>query len=73
MAGIIALCRRLALASLKARIDLVDDINAALAAYQTVGAMAALERFKRVLDLHLTNLLSAKSGGRYGFSPPKPD
>jgi len=44
-----------ALASLEARVHLVDDVNAALAANQTVVAVACLERFKRILDLHYSD------------------
>lgn len=41
-----------ALTRLEARIHLVDDIDAALAANQTVGAVAAFQAFQRVLDFH---------------------
>src|SRR5690606_2355405 len=44
--------RGLALTSLVARVGLVDDVNAALAANQTIVAVTALERLERVLDLH---------------------
>ena len=44
----------LALASLEARVLLVDDVNAALTANHAVFAMAGHKRFERVLDLHCT-------------------
>jgi hypothetical protein len=40
------------LARLEAALDLVDHIDAALAADETVGTMAATQRFQRVTDLH---------------------
>jgi hypothetical protein len=43
---------RSALASFETRSGLVDDINAALAAYQLVVPVAALERLERILDFH---------------------
>jgi hypothetical protein len=43
-----------ALTSLEARVLLVDDVDAALAANQAVIAMTGLKRFKRILDLHFT-------------------
>ena len=45
---------RSALTSLEAWVHLVDDVDAALAANQTVIAVTGLKRFKRVLDLHFT-------------------
>src|SRR3979490_1544816 len=44
-----------ALAGLEAALHLVDDVNPALAADQTVGAVATTQRFQRVTDLHLKN------------------
>ena len=41
-----------ALTGLEARVQLVDDVYAALAANQTVFAVTGLEGFERVLDLH---------------------
>jgi hypothetical protein len=43
-----------ALTSLEARVLLVDDVDAALAANQAVIAMTGLKRFKRILDFHFT-------------------
>jgi hypothetical protein len=43
-----------ALAGFEAWVYLVDDVNPALAANQTVGAVAAFERLERILDLHNT-------------------
>jgi len=40
------------LAGLVALLRLVDDIDAALAAHQTVVAMAIAQRFQRVTDFH---------------------
>lgn len=42
----------LALTCLEPRVDLVDHVDAALAAHETVGPVAALQRFQRVLDFH---------------------
>ena len=44
--------RTLALASLVARVALVDDVNATLAANQTVLTVTGLQRLERVSDLH---------------------
>ena len=44
-----------ALTSLVARVQLVDDVNAALAADETVVTMARLERLERILDLHFSD------------------
>ena len=41
-----------ALAGFEARSALVDDVDAALAANQTVVAVTRLERLERILDLH---------------------
>jgi len=43
-----------ALTSLEAWVLLVDDVDAALAANQTVVAVTSLKRFERVLDLHFS-------------------
>jgi hypothetical protein len=43
-----------ALTSLEARVLLIDDVDAALAANQAVIAMTGLKRFKRILDFHFT-------------------
>ena len=44
----------LALACFKAWVHLVDDVNPAFAAHQTVGAVTAFQGLKRVLDFHRT-------------------
>jgi hypothetical protein len=44
-----------ALAGLVARVQLVDDVDPALAANQTVFAMAGLQRLERILDLHFSD------------------
>lgn len=41
-----------ALAGLETLLHLVDDVDAALAAHELVGAMARTQRFQRVTDLH---------------------
>jgi hypothetical protein len=41
-----------ALASLEARLGLVDDVNPALATDDLVVAVAATQRFQRVTDFH---------------------
>jgi hypothetical protein len=46
-----------ALARLEAALDLVDHIDPALAADQTVVAMTTTQRFQRVTDLHGTFLM----------------
>jgi hypothetical protein len=46
-----------ALARLEATLDLVDHIDPALAADQTVVAVATAQRFQRVTDLHGTILM----------------
>jgi hypothetical protein len=46
-----------ALARLEAALDLVDHINPALAADQTVVAVTTAQRLQRVTDLHGTILL----------------
>jgi hypothetical protein len=43
---------RSALTGLEAALNLVDHVNPALAADQTVVAMATTQRFQRVTDLH---------------------
>ena len=43
------------MAALEAPLHLVDDVNPALTADQTVGAVATTQRFQRVTDLHLKN------------------
>jgi hypothetical protein len=45
------------LARLEAALNLVDYIDPALAADQTVVAMAATQRFQRVTDFHGTILM----------------
>ena len=45
------------LARLEAALNLVDHVNPALAADQTVVAMATTQRFQRVTDLHETILM----------------
>jgi hypothetical protein len=45
------------LARLEAALNLVDYVNPALAADQTVVAMATTQRFQRVTDLHGTILM----------------
>jgi hypothetical protein len=47
--------RSSALTGLEARVQLVDDVNAALAANQTVLAVTALERLERIFDLHFSD------------------
>src|SRR5258708_30071159 len=51
----------LALTGLEAALHLVDHINPALAADQTVVAVAAAQRFQRVTDLHGTILMLSKA------------
>jgi hypothetical protein len=46
---------KLTLASFKARVGFVDDVDTAFAANQTVLTVTGLERFKRILDLHISN------------------
>ena len=53
----LAVLFNLALACLETALDLVDHINPALAADQTVVAMATTQRFQRVTDLHETTLM----------------
>ncbi|EGE55992.1 hypothetical protein RHECNPAF_770026 [Rhizobium etli CNPAF512] len=48
-------CAQSALAGLVARVQLVDDVDAALAANQTVVTVASLERLERILDLHFSD------------------
>jgi len=55
-----------ALTSLEARVLLVDDVHAALAANQTVIAMTGLERFQRILDLHFSD--PQRLPGNFGFA-----
>src|SRR5262249_9147234 len=43
---------RSALAGLEAALDLIDHVDAALAADQPIAAMAAAQRFQRVADFH---------------------
>lgn len=43
---------KLALTRFEAWVLLVDDVDAAFAANQTVVAVAALQRFQRILDFH---------------------
>jgi predicted component of type VI protein secretion system len=45
------------LARLEAALNLVDHVNPALAADQTVVAVATTQRFQRVTDLHGTILM----------------
>jgi hypothetical protein len=45
------------LARLEAALNLVDDVNPALAADQTVVAVTTTQRFQRVTDLHGTILV----------------
>ena len=44
--------RQSALTSLEAWVQLVDDVDAALATDETVVAVTSLERLERILDLH---------------------
>jgi hypothetical protein len=46
-----------ALASLETGLDLVDDVNPALAADQTVVAVTTAQGLERITDLHGTNAL----------------
>jgi hypothetical protein len=63
------------LAGLEATLHLVDHINPALAADQTVIAMAGAQRFQRVTDLHGSNPDISKGrvgqaeNGKMGFIP----
>jgi hypothetical protein len=50
-----------ALTGLEAALHLVDHVNPALAANQTVVAVAAAQRFQRVTDLHGTILMLRKA------------
>src|SRR6059058_4208698 len=56
----------LALASLEARVGLVDDVNAALAAHDAAILVAQLHRLERMTDLH--GPYSTKSPGRAGVN-----
>jgi hypothetical protein len=49
------------LASLEARLDLVDHIDPALAPDELIGAMAAAQRFQGVADFH-NNPVGSKFG-----------
>ena len=42
----------LALTGLEARIGLIDDVNAALAAHELVVAMTPAQGFQRIADFH---------------------
>jgi hypothetical protein len=69
--------RRSALARLEAALNLVDHINPALAADQTVVAVTTAQRFQRVTDLHGTFLIferprSARSFGKPGTAGRTP-
>jgi hypothetical protein len=44
-----------ALTGLEARVLLVDDVDAALAANKAVLAVTSLERLERILDLHFSD------------------
>ena len=44
--------RELTLAGLETRVHLIDDVNAALAAYDAAIAIAGLQGLKRIGDLH---------------------
>src|ERR1700732_1885786 len=50
-----------ALARLETALNLVDHVNPALAADQTVVAVASTQRFQRVTDLHGTILMFWKA------------
>src|ERR1700744_2570951 len=70
----------LALARLEAALHLVDHIDPALAADQTVGAMPAAQRFQRVTDFHFEILMVSKGRARQaevsammGFAPNPAD
>jgi hypothetical protein len=52
-----AINRDSTLARLEAALNLVDHVNPALAADQTVVAVATTQRFQRVTDLHGTILV----------------
>jgi hypothetical protein len=41
-----------ALTGLEAALRLIDDVDAALAAHETIVAMAAAQRFQRITDFH---------------------
>src|ERR1700730_1148108 len=60
----LALSRALALAALIARVGLVDDVDAALAAHDAAILVAQLHGLERVADLH--DSYSTKSPGRAG-------
>src|SRR5436190_4421166 len=55
-----------ALARLEARVGLVDDVNAALAAHDAAILVAQLHRLEGMTDLHGPN--STKSPGRAGVN-----
>jgi hypothetical protein len=44
-----------ALTGLEARVQLVNDVDATLAANQTVFAVTGLQRLKRIFDLHFSD------------------
>jgi hypothetical protein len=56
--------RRSTLAGLETALHLIDHVNPALAANQTVGAMAATKRFQRITDFHGTILNILKGRAR---------
>jgi hypothetical protein len=64
------------LARFETALNLVDHVNPALAADQTVVAVATAQRFQRVTDLHGNNPDAAKGRyrqaetGKMGFIPP---
>src|SRR5947208_15660619 len=57
---------KLALARLEARVGLVDDVDAALAAHDAAILVAQLHRLERMTDLH--GPYSTKSPGRAGVN-----
>ncbi len=57
--------RRSALPSFVALLHLVDDVDAALAAHQLVGAMTLAQGLQRIADFHDLSLAN-RAGGRAG-------
>ena len=61
---------RSALARLEARVGLVDDVNAALAPYQTIVTVAFCQRFERVTNFHVNHHNGRQRLRMGAFDPP---
>jgi hypothetical protein len=51
-----------ALTGFEALVDLIDDVNATLAANQLVGAVTTHKGLERIADLHIEPLFKQKRG-----------